>query len=81
MIKAVRKKLKQNKILSLVWNYVIITVFSLTYAVGISLFLDPNDLAPGGVSGISIMLSRITPIPTGTWIILINIPILALGLW
>lgn len=81
MVKAVREKLERKRILRLIRNYVIITVFSLTYAVGISLFLDPNNLAPGGVSGISIMLSRITPLPTGTWIILINIPILALGLW
>lgn len=81
MVKAVEEKLMHQKIIRIIWNYIIITVFSLTYAVGISLFLDPNNLAPGGVSGISIMLSRITPLPTGTWIILINIPILALGLW
>lgn len=81
MVKEVQKRLEQKKVLRLVWNYLIITIFSFTYAVGISLFLDPNNLAPGGVSGISIMLSRITPIPTGTWIMLINVPILALGLW
>ncbi len=80
-METVRKKLKQNKIVRQVWNYVTITVFSITYAAGISLFLDPNNLAPGGVSGISIMLSRLTPVPTGTWILLLNIPILALGLW
>lgn len=81
MVKAVQEKLKRRKALRMIWDYVIITVFSLTYGVGISLFLDPNNLAPGGVSGISIMLSRITPIPTGTWILLLNVPILALGLW
>lgn len=81
MVKAVEEKLKQQKIFRIIWDYMIITFFSLTYAVGISLFLDPNNLAPGGISGISIMLSRITPLPTGTWVILLNIPILALGLW
>lgn len=81
MVKEMQKKLEQKKICRLIWNYLTITVFSFTYAAGISLFLDPNKLAPGGVSGISIMLSRITPIPTGTWILLLNIPILALGLW
>lgn len=81
MVKAVQEKLERKKAFKVVWDYVIITVFSLTYAVGISLFLDPNNLAPGGVSGISIMLSRITPIPTGTWILVINVPILVLGLW
>ncbi len=62
-------------------NYLTMTVFSITYAAGLCLFLDPNNLAPGGVSGISIMLSRITPLPTGTWILLLNMPILVLGLW
>lgn len=81
MVKAVEEKLKQQKIFRVVWNYVIITAFSFTYAVGISLFLDPNNLAPGGISGISIMLNRITPIATGTWIMLLNVPIMALGLW
>lgn len=81
MVKEMQKKLEQKKAFRLVWNYLMITIFSFTYAVGISLFLDPNNLAPGGVSGISIMLSRVTPVATGTWILLINVPILALGLW
>lgn len=57
------------------------TVGSLIYSVGVSLFLDPNSLAPGGVSGISILLSRLSSISTGTWILLLNIPILAVGAW
>ena len=81
MIEKVQKNLEQKKVWKLIWDYLMITIFSFTYAAGISLFLDPNKLAPGGVSGISIMLSRITPIPTGTWILLLNIPILGLGLW
>lgn len=52
------------------------------YSVAISLFLDPNSLAPGGVSGISIILNRLLPgFATGTWILVINIPILAVGMW
>ena len=49
------------------------------YASGISLFLDPNSLAPGGAVGISIILNRLTGIGTGTLYLLINIPILILG--
>lgn len=80
-MEAMEEKIKQQRILRIIWNYMIITAFSFTYAVGISLFLDPNNLAPGGISGISIMLSRITPIATGTWIMLLNVPIMVLGLW
>lgn len=62
-------------------DYLVITLGTLIYSAGISLLLDPNDLAPGGVSGISIMLSRFTPLATGTWILIINIPLLAIGWW
>ncbi len=61
-------------------DYVVITVSCLVYAAGISLFLDPNSLAPGGVTGVSIILNRITGVETGTLILLINIPILILGI-
>lgn len=62
-------------------NYVILTVAAVIYAVAISLFLDPNNIAPGGVTGISILVNRFTSIPTGTMNLLINIPIVLLGLW
>lgn len=62
-------------------DYVLMTGACFLYAMGISLFLDPNSLAPGGVTGISIILNKIIPLNTGTLILLINIPILALGLW
>lgn len=62
-------------------DYLLMTIGAIIYAAGISLFLDPNSLAPGGVTGISIILNRITDIETGTLILLLNIPILLLGMW
>lgn len=62
-------------------DYVIITVASALYAVAVSLFLDPNSLAPGGVTGIAIILNRLSGMETGTWILILNIPILILGAW
>lgn len=64
-----------------VLNYVIMTVATFVYAAGVSLFLDPNGLAPGGVTGISVILNRVVGLETGTWIFLLNIPILAVGTW
>lgn len=64
-----------------VWDYVVITIASAIYAVAVSLFLDPNSLAPGGVTGIAIIFNRLTGLETGTWMLVINIPILALGTW
>lgn len=51
------------------------------YAAGIGLFLDPNMLAPGGVVGISVILSHSLGGDTGTWYFLLNIPIIILGWW
>ena len=62
-------------------DYLIMTMGAVIYAAGISLFLDPNSLAPGGVTGISIILNRITSLETGTWILILNIPILIIGAW
>lgn len=62
-------------------DYLVLTFASAVYAVAVSLFLDPNSLAPGGVTGIAIILNRLTGLETGTWVLFINIPIIALGTW
>ncbi len=71
-----RKRLKQRA-----EDYILITIASAIYAVSVSLFLDPNSLAPGGVTGIAIILNRLIPVETGTLFLMINIPILLLGAW
>lgn len=61
----------------------LITIFVAAgiYASGISLFLDPNNLAPGGVTGIAVILNRLSHIETGTLYLLLNIPLILLGIW
>ena len=71
------KKTVKRRIL----DYLMITAASVIYAMAVSLFLDPNSLAPGGVTGIAIILSSVTRIETGTWFLMINIPIMFLGMW
>ncbi len=59
----------------------LLTLGSAVYAVAISCFLDPNRLVPGGVSGIAIILNHTVEwLDTGTVIMLLNIPLLVLGL-
>lgn len=62
-------------------NLLMIAAAALIYAVGISLFLDPNQLAPGGVTGIAVIVNRLTNIETGTLYFLLNVPIVLLGIW
>ena len=75
-----RKQKKTTKWLTILKNYTLLTVGAFIYAFGIAVFLDPNHLAPGGVSGISIILNSFIPIGTGIWIFVINIPLMILGL-
>lgn len=70
-----------KKHLNSVLKYGGILAASLLYAAAIALFLDPNHLAPGGVSGIAIIINQLTQIPTGTLILIMNVPLMALGMW
>lgn len=78
------RTLRKNKITKFIGKYAVITFAATLYAVAISLFLDPNNLAPGGISGIAIILKAIIPglpIGVGMIILIFNIPIMLLGLW
>lgn len=54
---------------------------TLIYAVGLGFFLEPNRLSAGGIAGIALLLSQVLPIGTGILILILNIPILLLGMW
>ena len=60
-------------------KYLFITLVTILYGAGTSLFLDPNDLVPGGLTGIAMILNRFIPIGTGTIFLLLNIPIIILA--
>ena len=72
---------KREKYVSLGTRIFGITMASLLYAVGVGVFLNPNNLAPGGVSGIAIILKKIFPVlpGVGMLILIINIPIMIVG--
>lgn len=53
---------------------------SAVFALGVSVFTTPNEIAPGGVTGIATMLHSMTGIQMGTLTFLLNIPLVILGL-
>lgn len=67
--------------LQLLRDYAFIIVGAILQAVSVVVFLAPADLAPGGVSGLALILNRVLPlvIPIGIWVLLLNVPLLALG--
>lgn len=50
-------------------------------AVGVSLFLLPNQLSSGGIAGIATITYYLLNIPMGTMILLINIPLFILSIY
>lgn len=60
-------------------KYIYIFIGSIITAIGLEIFLIPNNIIDGGVVGVSIMLSAITGLPFGAFLILINLPFLYLG--
>lgn len=62
-------------------EYVIITFAALLYGIGTSLLIDPNNIAPGGMTGLAICLNRLWNIGTGMWFLIMNIPILIIAIW
>lgn len=71
----------KNPAFKLVCEYLVIAFASSLYAVAISLFIDPNNLAPGGVTGIAIIINHFLNMPTGVLVLVLNIPIMILGIW
>lgn len=55
------------------------TFGSLLAAVGLDIFLVPNKIIDGGITGISIISSHLSHLPLGMFIILFNIPFLYIG--
>ena len=65
-----------RKVRSAALDLLCMVVGSIIYAVGVNGFTAPNNIAPGGVTGIATMLNYLFDTPIGIVIFLINIPII-----
>ena len=62
---------------NLATDFIFIIAGSICYAVAIGMFSAPNDIAPGGLTGVATLLNYLFPwIPIGTATILMNVPLL-----
>ena len=53
---------------------------SVIYAFGVIGFLAGNKISPGGVTGVATVLNYLFSLPVGTTVLVINLPLLLLGL-
>jgi len=53
---------------------------ALIYAISVDVFTSPNNIVPGGITGISTVLHSFYGLPIGTMMIALNVPIFIAGL-
>jgi len=73
-------KLSKKKIKQTIIEYFYILIGSVIMALGIVLFLAPLNIAPGGVSGIAIIMNSLWNLPMGLVMLAFNIPLFILGI-
>ena len=72
------KNKEYNSWVVTVLSYMFITIGILLASLALEIFLIPNRIIDGGITGISIILSFLTNINLSIFIIVINIPFLLL---
>lgn len=76
MEKIQHRRLTKRKIFQ---RILLITLGASLMAVGLEIFLVPNNVIDGGITGISIMLSYITGWKLGVFLFILNIPFFFIG--
>lgn len=74
MMEYIKSKKYQNLI-----AFIMLTVGSILAAYALETFLIPNTILDGGVTGISIILSKLFEIPLSILILILNIPLIYVG--
>ena len=69
-------EIRKQTIKNIFKEYVLITIGCIVMAVGVSLFLLPNELSTGGFSGIATILYYLFKFPLGSTMLILNIPLL-----
>ncbi len=64
---------------TLIKRYALTIIGAAIVALSLDLFLIPAEIAPGGVSGLAIVINHLTGFPVGLVILTLNIPIFLLG--
>ena len=60
-------------------EYAILTLATLVMSAGTYLFKFPNNFSFGGVTGLAVVLSAVSPLSAGTYNFIINMALLVLG--
>ena len=70
---------KREKALVFIKEFLLVTVGSFIYAVGLSMFLDANNISAGGIAGLAMIVTYFIRIDLGLMIFLMNLPLFIAG--
>ena len=69
----------KNKTARNIMNYTMLTIGTIIAAFALELFLIPNTILDGGITGIAIIIYKITNIPLSILVLLLNVPFFYVG--
>ena len=72
-------KNKNNQVLNTIKKVLLMMLGALLVSIGLEIFLIPNNIIDGGITGISIMASHLTGLSLGIFIFILNLPFLIVG--
>lgn len=79
--KKIVHKGKEHPIISEAYKISMVIIGGLLVAFGLEAFLIPHEFLDGGITGISIILSKISGVPMGVFLAVLNLPFVILAWW
>lgn len=70
---------KQRSVGNIIMRFSFIIIGAIIVSVALELFLVPNKITDGGITGISVMSSYLSELPLGIFLFLFNLPFLIIG--
>ncbi len=61
------------------WSYIQIVIGSALGGAAYPLFMTPNNIAPGGLTGVGVILNYLFKLPVGTTSLVLNVPLFIIG--
>ena len=71
--------LRRYDVRELFRDYFVIVLGAAVYALSVDFFTAPNNIAPGGVTGVATMLHHLLYVPIGAAALILNIPLFVWG--
>lgn len=73
------QKSKGTRVFTVFMDFFLFVLGSLIFAVSVNTFTAPNNIAPGGMTGIATMVNYLTDLPIGVGILVLNLPLFIWG--